>query len=363
MITLSGVTKNYGQTQVIKGIDLEVRQGEFLSLLGPSGCGKTTLLRCLAGLETIDGGEIRIGGKLMSTATTSVPPEDRNLGMIFQSYALWPHMTVAANIAYGLKLRKLPAAEIAQRVQEALTMVGLQGYDKRYPVQLSGGQQQRVALARSVAMRPQVLLFDEPLSNLDAQLRNRMREELRDLQQLLGTTAVYVTHDQSEAMAASDRIVLMREGCIVQQGEPQAIYARPATAYAASFLGSVNFIPARYDGKVADRFRVTLDGGNSLELFVPGELQPGDRVLLGIRHEEILVNQGTGPNTFSATITKSVFMGATLHLDLEMERLQLRAVIPSRTFRTGEIPATCLVTLPAQQLMFIPVDDLDVMKQ
>jgi len=361
VITISGVEKNFGATRVLRGIDLSVAQGEFVSLLGPSGCGKTTLLRCLAGLETIDKGEIRIDNTVVSSRDRFVPPEARNIGMIFQSYALWPHMTVADNIAYALKLRKRPAAEIRQRVEEALKIVGLEGYQERYPAQLSGGQQQRVALARAIAMRPKVLLFDEPLSNLDAQLRERMRIELRTLQQSLGITAVYVTHDQAEAMAISDRIVLMREGSVVQVGAPSTMYRQPATAYAADFLGSVNFIPAHYDGE--GNTRVVLASGKAVPLTVslPAEVTRGSRVLLGIRPEDVLINEKEATvNTFGAKIVNAVFLGSTWHLELSLEGTRIRANVPSRVF-PSRVPEECSVTLAPSHLMYIPVDDLGVL--
>lgn len=360
MITISGVEKNFGSTRVLRGIDLSVARGELVSLLGPSGCGKTTLLRCLAGLETIDKGEIRIEDTVVSGRDRFVPPDARNVGMIFQSYALWPHMTVADNVAYALRLRKRPLSEIRERVQEALRIVGLEGFEERYPAQLSGGQQQRVALARAIAMRPKVLLFDEPLSNLDAQLRERMRIELRSLQQSLGITAVYVTHDQAEAMAISDRIVLMREGSVVQVGSPAVMYRQPATAYAADFLGSVNFIPARYDGEGRTQMILASDKAVPLTISLPREVSRGSRVLLGIRPEDVLINERGDVNTFRAKVVNAVFLGASWHVELSLEGTRIRASVPSRGFPEG-VPEECTVTLSPSRLMYIPVDDMGVL--
>ena len=243
-IEIENVVKDYGTFVALRGISLDVQEGEFVSLLGPSGCGKTSLLRSIAGLEDIQGGSITVSDRLLSRKGYTVPPERRNVGLIFQSYALWPHMTVLKNIAYGLKLRKWDKNRIAARVKEVLGVVGLEGLENRLPSQLSGGQMQRVAVARSLAAAPGVLLFDEPLSNLDAKLRETMRFELRRIQKSVGTTAVYVTHDQGEAMVISDRIVLMNHGEIVQQGTARDLYETPESEFAAKFVGFSNLIPA-----------------------------------------------------------------------------------------------------------------------
>ncbi len=225
------------------GIDFEVPEGYFVTLLGPSGCGKTTTLCCLAGLECPDAGEIYIDDQCVAAPEQNLwmPPEQRDIGMVFQSYAVWPHLTVYDNVAYGLRVRRIGRSEIAKRTHETLELVGLHGFADRYATQLSGGQQQRVSLARALAYNPRVILFDEPLSNLDAKLREHMRLELTRLQQRLGITAVYVTHDQSEALVMSDTIIVMNRGHILQQGTPEAIYAEPTSRFVADFIGVHQF--------------------------------------------------------------------------------------------------------------------------
>lgn len=230
----------YGPVTAVEGVSFEVEEGEFISLLGPSGCGKTTTLRCIAGLKSCSAGEIRIDGEVVAGAGLEVPPEKRGVNMVFQSYAIWPHMTVFENIAYGLRIQKLPSREITERVNDVLRRVGLTDFGKRYGTELSGGQQQRVAVARAIVTSPRLLLFDEPLSNLDAGLRERMRFELVDLQRSLKRTSLYVTHDQSEAMVMSDRIILMQRGRIEQQGSPRELYERPVSRFVAEFVGRAN---------------------------------------------------------------------------------------------------------------------------
>ncbi len=246
-IVISGVSRTFGTVRAVDNVDLTVEQGEFFTLLGPSGCGKTTLLRLIAGFSELDGGEIRFG----ATRIDRLPAHVRDIGMVFQNYAVFPNLTVAGNVAYGLRARKVPAAELASRVGEALELVQLPGYGERLPHQLSGGQLQRVAIARALVIRPQVLLFDEPLSNLDARLRVSMRGEIRALQKALGITAIYVTHDQEEAMSVSDRIALMNAGRLEQVGVPVEIYRKPATRFAAEFMGTTNLVEARTLGLAA----------------------------------------------------------------------------------------------------------------
>lgn len=235
-LELQRVTKAFGDQIAVNGIDLAVRKGEFVSLLGPSGCGKTTTLQMIAGFVALTEGRITLDGRNLA----DVKPAERGLGIVFQSYALFPHMTAAQNVAFGLEMRNAPRAERDQRVREALALVGLAGYEDRYPRRMSGGQQQRVALARALVIRPQILLLDEPLSNLDAKLREEMQIELRQIQRNLGTTTILVTHDQHEAMALSDRIVVMNKGVIEQIGSPQETYQTPATPFVAQFLGKTN---------------------------------------------------------------------------------------------------------------------------
>ncbi len=234
----------YGARTVVEGVSFSIRQGEQLSLLGPSGCGKTTTLRCIAGLETPQSGEISIDGRTVfsSAKRINIPPEKRELSLMFQSYAIWPHMTVFDNVAYGLRTRKVPKGEIDERVQEVLDMVGMAEYARVPATQLSGGQQQRVALARSYAYPPKALLLDEPLSNLDARLRDQVRSDLHKFQRSTGVTTIYVTHDQEEAMALSDRIIIMNGGHVVQDGSPEAVYRKPATTFVADFIGAANVL-------------------------------------------------------------------------------------------------------------------------
>ncbi len=243
-IVIEGVTRTFGTVRAVDGVNLTVGEGEFFTLLGPSGCGKTTLLRMIAGFCDLDGGSIRFGTKRID----KLPAHVRDIGMVFQNYAVFPNLTVAGNVAYGLKARKVPAAEVARRVEEALSLVQLGGYGERWPHQLSGGQLQRVAIARALVIRPQVLLFDEPLSNLDARLRVSMRAEIRELQKSLGITAIYVTHDQEEAMSVSDRIALMQSGKLEQVGAPAEIYRNPASRFAAEFMGTTNLLEPKVLG-------------------------------------------------------------------------------------------------------------------
>jgi ABC-type Fe3+/spermidine/putrescine transport system ATPase subunit len=271
-LCLAGLKKAYGPTPAVRGLSLDVAGGSMVSLIGPSGCGKTTTLRMIAGLEQADEGTITAGGRLISDGPRTVPPEARDMGMVFQSYALWPHMTVTQNVAYGLIRRKYPRSEIGRKVEAVLGIVGIAAYAQRYPGQLSGGQQQRVALARAIATEPGVLLFDEPLSNLDAVLREQMRFEIRSLQQRLGITGVYVTHSQDEALALSDRIAVMKDGVIVQQGEPLDLYAVPRTEFVATFIGLANIL--------------TLS-----------DLQAGEFGLYGRLANGILVSAGAGRTT------------------------------------------------------------------
>ncbi|HEU5018316.1 MAG TPA: ABC transporter ATP-binding protein, partial [Pseudolabrys sp.] len=245
MVDLAHLQKRFGNEVAVNDVNLTIRRGEFVTLLGPSGCGKTTTLRCIAGLEHPDGGEITIGDEVVAAPARGIylNPEERNIGMVFQSYAVWPHMTVFDNVAYGLRVRHAPAPVTKERTTRALELVGLPHLADRYATKLSGGQRQRVALARAIVYEPRVILFDEPLSNLDAKLREQMRVELVRLQHEVGITSVYVTHDQSEALVMSDRVVVMDKGVIQQIGDPQTIYARPANTFVANFIGVANLMP------------------------------------------------------------------------------------------------------------------------
>lgn len=283
-LRLVNLTKRFGQTVAVHDLSLTIEDGEILTLLGPSGCGKTTTLRCIAGFLMPDSGEVYLDNRPITT----LPPERRDIGFVFQNYALWPHMTVYQNLAFGLELRRVPREEIDQHVQEALALVRLSGFQDRYPRQLSGGQQQRVALARALVIQPNVLLLDEPLSNLDAQLREEMRFEVRELQRKLGITSVYVTHDQAEALVLSDRIAVMHEGEVVQVGTPEEIYNQPRNRFVAGFVGLTSFI----EGTIAGRDEatgyalVTTQDGLTIKVS-DGQLKPGQQVTLSIRPEYI----------------------------------------------------------------------------
>jgi spermidine/putrescine transport system ATP-binding protein len=314
MVELRGVTKRFGALAAVDDVTLAVRTGEFLTLLGPSGCGKTTLLRMIAGFELPDAGAVLLDGK----DVTRDPPYRRNVNQVFQSYALFPHLTVRDNIGFGLRMMRLPAAETAARVAEAVALVSLQGLEDRKPHQLSGGQRQRVALARALAPRPAVLLLDEPLSALDAQLRHAMQLELKRLQRQLGTTFIFVTHDQEEALTMSDRIALVHRGRIEQLGEVHEIYHRPATAFAAEFIGQANLLGAEVVGGDAGWVQLRLEGG--LELRVPSKAWPRGlpRGLISIRPEKLHVSKSrlSGDNVFQARVEEEVFKGSTDRLVL-----------------------------------------------
>lgn len=310
-IRLDTVSRAFGAVRAVDDISLTVGDGEFFTLLGPSGCGKTTLLRMIAGFCDLDRGGIWFDDRRIDR----LPAHRRNTGMVFQNYAIFPNLTIERNVAYGLHARRVPREEIAQRVARALGMVRLDGYGARWPHQLSGGQLQRVAIARSLVIEPAVLLFDEPLSNLDAQLRTQMRAEIRQLQQSLGLTAVYVTHDQEEALAISDQIAVLRAGRVEQVGAPDAIYGAPATAFVAEFVGATNLLSGTagmFDGATTT---VALGGGVAMR--VNGRIAaPGDRVLLAIRPEALRVVDQTsaGAAQIPARLRMREFLGPILRL-------------------------------------------------
>jgi iron(III) transport system ATP-binding protein len=307
-ISIERVTKRFGAMVAVRDLSLEVRDREFVTLLGPSGCGKTTLLRMIAGFVAPDEGSIRVGDATLSTPSSVVPPERRGMGMVFQSYAVWPHKTVFQNVAFGLEVRGVAKGEVRERVARVLELVTLAGLEARYPAQLSGGQQQRVALARSLVVEPSILLLDEPLSNLDAKLRERMRWELKTLQRRTGITFVYVTHDQSEAMALSDRIAVMHAGELVQVGAPREVYAHPATRSVADFMGLVNLIAARVVRAAGERSEVAVAGGHPLAVTLPADAVEGATVQLAIRPESVGVEAPPSPGV-PAKIVELTFLG------------------------------------------------------
>ncbi len=290
-IGLQGVTKRFGRVAAVDRVDLDIRDGEFITFLGPSGCGKTTTLRLLAGFLTPDEGRILVDGEVYSSPERCLPPERRQMGMVFQSYAVWPHRTVYENVAFGLKLRKRPGAEVRERVSAMLKLVGLEGLEARYAAQLSGGQQQRVALARSLVVEPRIMLLDEPLSNLDAKLRERMRVELKQVQRRTGITFVYVTHDQAEAMALSDRIAVFHQGRVHQYAAPREVYEHPADKVVADFMGLVNFL----EGTVESGGRGRVGSGLAVPVEAPAWATAGDRVWLAVREQTDVLVEGDMP--------------------------------------------------------------------
>ena len=312
-LRVDGVSKRFahrvkGEVYAARDVKLDVRPGEFLTLLGPSGCGKTTTLRMIAGFEAPDAGRIYFGGQ----DVTNLPANQRNIGFVFQNYALFPHLSVYENVAYGLHVRGLSATEIATAVRDVLSLVGLAGYEQQFSSQLSGGEQQRVALARAIVIRPQVLLFDEPLSNLDAKLRVQMRQEIRDLQRRLGITAVYVTHDQEEAMAVSDRIVVMSQGRVVQLGAAQDLYYRPASRFVAEFIGRVNLVAGRLMGIDGATATIETLGGTISATLAPPAPPPGTTVRLVLRPEAIAIVRVEGetpPGQATAVVVATTFLG------------------------------------------------------
>lgn len=320
-IKLDDITRRYGETTAIEEVNFAVEDGEFFTLVGPSGCGKTTTLRLVGGFEQPTAGTVQLGGQEM----TDTAPEDRDVGVVFQNYALFPHMNVRENVAYGLNFTEPPDGQTTtERVDELLELVDLDGMGERDPENLSGGQQQRVALARALAPGPSVLLLDEPMSALDAELRERLRVELKDIQQTLGVTTLYVTHDQEEALAISDRVAVMRDGRIEQIGTPREIYHQPSTRFVAEFIGDNNV----FDGEVAavqeETLTVQLDGSRSIVVeierpehgtFSAGPPQTGDHILFCIRPESLLVDHGE--NALEATVKSTEFLGGTTRIQLD----------------------------------------------
>jgi len=349
-IRLRQVRKQFGSVTAVDGASLEIGDGELFTLLGPSGCGKTTLLRLIAGFHTLDDGEIWFGDRRID----GLRPYARNIGMVFQNYALWPHMTVKANIAYGLKMRKLDGATIAERVAAGLRKVNLAGLELRYPGQLSGGQQQRVALARALVLNPDILLLDEPLSNLDAKIRVQVRAEIRKLQKDLGITTVYVTHDQEEALSLSDRVAVIRDGRVLQVAPPKELYERPVGRFVADFVGTNNFLSGTCReiaaGRVAAETAIGIVRGSP----TPG-VSPGDRCVLAVRPENIAL--GPGPeNTFEGRVVLAAYLGSTLRYDVEMRAGVVLKVDVGDPWHHEVLPAgaAVCVTFPASAALTLP---------
>jgi multiple sugar transport system ATP-binding protein len=331
-VHIRAVRKNFGATPVIRGVDIEIADGSFAVLVGPSGCGKSTLLRMIAGLEEITEGDVSIGGRVVN----DVLPKERDIAMVFQNYALYPHMKVRENMAFSLMLAKRSKEEIAERVNKAAAILGLAELLDRYPRQLSGGQRQRVAMGRAIVRDPQVFLFDEPLSNLDAKLRVAMRTELKELHQRLQTTSIYVTHDQIEAMTMGDLIVVMRDGIVEQQGKPLELYDRPANLFVAGFIGSpaMNFIQATARREAAGA-RLEMAGG--ISLAVPGVrgVQDGQAVILGTRPEHLTLASGSESLPCIVSVVEPT--GADTQVIAKFDGTELTAVFRERhEFRAGD---------------------------
>jgi iron(III) transport system ATP-binding protein len=330
-VRIEHVFKRFGDVTAVSDFDLTVKDGEFVSLLGPSGCGKTTSLRMIAGFERATEGEIYIGDHCVSShiKNTFVPPEKRDIGMVFQSYAVWPHMTVTENVAYPLKIQKVPKEERAARVAEMLKLVHLDEYGSRYPHQLSGGQQQRVALARALVMRPGLLLLDEPLSNLDAKLRESMRFEISSIQKELGITVIYVTHDQSEAMTMSDRVVVMSRGVIQQIGTPYEIYRNPANKMVADFIGLVNFVEGEVQG---DRVYISGTG-----VSFPNTSGVTGSATIAVRPENITMSRTSG--TIEGTLVHRFYLGDAVDYRVQCKHHVIRVIVKGaelKEFTDGE---------------------------
>jgi len=319
-VTIKELSKRYGDVGAVQGLSLSVEPGELVALLGPSGCGKTTTLRLVAGFLTPEAGEIWVGERCLSSPTSVVPPERRRMAMIFQSYALWPHMTVAQNVAYGLRFKRgLARADRDHRVREMLRIVQLSGYESRYPGELSGGQQQRVAVARALVIEPEILLLDEPLSNLDANLREEMRFEIRRLHEAFAITTLYVTHDQAEAMVISDRIAVLERGRVAQVGTADEVFLRPRTRFVAEFIGKTNLIEG-----TAERSDTFVRGPLRLRVF-DANLTPGP-VVLSIRPHQIALGPASlvppssaGENVLRATVLRASYLGDAVDYQVELD--------------------------------------------
>ncbi|MEI9411715.1 ABC transporter ATP-binding protein [Mesorhizobium salmacidum] len=322
----------YGKFVAVRDFSLSIRKGSFVTLLGPSGCGKTTILRSIAGLVDISGGQIMIDGRRVD----DVPIYKRNIGLVFQSYALFPHKNVFDNVAFGLKYRNVPKPEIARKVGKALEMVRLPGSEKKLPSQLSGGQQQRIALARAIVFEPQVLLLDEPLSALDANMREEMRVEIKKIQKETGITAIFVTHDQEEALSMSDRIVVMNAGAVEQIGTPEEVYETPATAFVADFLGKANMLA----GTVSRSGQaVVLATGQTIDVACPRPLGDGSKVTVVVRPQKFSVGAGTSVNRLTGRVVSASYLGGSAIYEIDIGgKISLRANAPinGRVLREGE---------------------------
>lgn len=355
-IQVNGIQKIYGTVKAVDDVSFDVKQGEFTSLLGPSGCGKTTTLRMIAGFIDPSGGSIRINGR----EVTHLPPEKRDVGFVFQNYALWPHMTVAENVAFGLKLRGKKRAFIRNKIEEVLAVTGLGGYEDRMPKRLSGGQQQRVALARALALEPQLLLMDEPLSNLDRALRVSMRRELKQLQSRMKMTTLYVTHDQEEALSMSNRVVIMNGGHVEQIAQPYALYEAPASSFVADFVGITNFFEGTLEKCTDGWNEVRLNSGQVLKARA-GEASAGRRgdvVTALIRPERVVLmaEPEHGPNLLSGRVELAEYFGAVLRYTVRLESGDVLRLEVHNFDKFLDSGTTVQVRIPPEHLRVIPLD-------
>ncbi|MFD5226339.1 ABC transporter ATP-binding protein [Microbacterium sp. NPDC058342] len=343
-VSVSGLTKRYGSKSALHGLDLTIESGEFVTLLGPSGCGKTTTLRCLAGLERPTTGRITMGDRIVvdTERRTFVPADKRQVGMVFQSYALWPHMSVAENVAYPLKVAGLGAQDRQKRMREMLAAVGLAELENRPVTALSGGQQQRVALARALAARPGIIFYDEPLSNLDSKLRYQMGQQVRALHNQFETTSVYVTHDQEEAITLSDRIIVMSEGEIVQDGSPADLYDRPRSTYVADFMGFQNILPGSVVAVADGRADVRVDATSLIVTgVVTGEVAIGDRADVAFRAAHVRIDRqggASGAGRFEGTVERSTYLGSAVNLLVRSEGIPLRVRVETSELNAEDVP-------------------------
>ena len=334
-VELRHVTLRYGLFTAVENVSLTIEKGSFVTLLGPSGCGKTTILRSLAGLVSPASGEIHIAGRQVN----DIPIHKRNIGLVFQNYALFPHKNIHDNVAFGLKYREIPKADISRKVKRALDIVRLPGVEMKVPSELSGGQQQRIALARAIVIEPDVLLLDEPLSALDANLREEMRTEIKTIQREVGITTIFVTHDQEEALAMSDRIVVMNQGVVEQEGTPEDVYNAPASRFVASFLGQSNLLEGVVRSITGGKAKIALQGAADIEASAPKALKPQDQVTIIVRAQKILVGSpGKRVNIIKGTVLTSAYLGGTASYVIEAGPLRLNAINPiaERVYREGE---------------------------
>ncbi len=345
-VEFKNVTKAFGDVKAVQNLNFSIESGQLVTLLGPSGCGKTTTLRLIAGLEMITEGSVHIGGK----DVTKLPATDRDVSMVFQSYALFPHMTVLQNVSYGLSMSRLPKNEVQEKAIAGLEMVGLSGFGNRLPSELSGGQQQRVAVARALVLEPEVLLFDEPLSNLDAKLRRRVREEIRELQQNLELTTVYVTHDQEEALAVSDRIIVMNQAVIAQEGTPRQLYEEPVNLFVSDFIGDANIVKAEIIKIEGANAEVEIGG---IRTKLPHRGLISGEVNVAIRPQSICLSQSGNENSIPGTILKAIYLGGHIEYTVDCILGEL-FVIDNQMESKQNLDAAVSITLRTRGVSLIP---------